>query len=146
MSSPGFGPLAGRRLAGVAEHLDHRGVPLVGRCHRVVGRVHQLGELVQSLAVGTRDAHQLGDQPRRQATGDVAHEVALASVDDVVDDLARQLLDAVAQQLRVLRREPPADEQLEAVVLRRVHVQHHLARGHERSSSGSPIIMPRSSS
>ena len=38
-----------------------------------------------------------------------------------------QLLDPTAQRLRRLRREAAADEQLEAVVLGRVHHQHHLA-------------------
>ena len=59
------------------------------------------------------------------------HEVALAPLDDVVDDLPGQLLDPARQRLGVARREAPAHEQLEAVVLGRVHRQHHLALGGE---------------
>ncbi len=64
------------------------------------------------------------------------HEVALVAVDDVVDDLASELLDARPQQLRVLRREPAADEHLEPVVLWWVHVEHHLTRRHETQLVG----------
>ena len=89
-----LGPLAGGDLAGVrrASRASPR-LALLGRGDGVVGRVHQLGQLVEPLAVGTGDAHQLGDQARRQPPGDVVHEVALAALDDVVDDLAGQLLD-----------------------------------------------------
>jgi hypothetical protein len=54
-------------------------------------------------------------------------EVALGGVDDVVDDALGERRDPVREQLGVLRGEPLADQQLEAMVLRRTHRQHHLA-------------------
>ena len=120
--------LVGHRL-GVGEHLDDRHALLLGRRNRIVGGVHDLGELVQPLAIGARDAHQFGDQTRRQAAGDVVHEIAFAALDDVIDDLLRKFGDAVGEKVCVLRGEPPTHQELEAVVLGRVHVQHHLAPG-----------------
>ena len=61
------------------------------------------------------------------------HEVALAALDDVVDDLAGQLLDRGGQHLGVARREAAADEQLEAVVLGRVHRRASSGAGSTRS-------------
>ena len=131
MSSPGSARLRAATSAGVRQHLERRRTALLGGGDGVVGRVHQLGEFVEPLTVRTRDAHQLGDQAGRQTAGDVVDEVALAAFDHVVDDLAGEFPDPVAEQLGALRGEPPADEELEPVVLRWVHHQHHLALDHQ---------------
>ena len=99
----GLGALAGRHLRRVRQHLERRRAALFGRGDGVVGGVHELGELVEAFAVLARDAHQLGDQSRRQASGHVVDEVALAAFDHVVDDLAGEFPDPVAQQFGALR-------------------------------------------
>ena len=123
-------------LLRVRQHLaDRRHLPLQ-RGDGVVGRVHDLGQLVQPLAVFAADAHQLGDEAGRQATGDVVDKIARTVLDHVVDDVGSELGDTVRQQLRVARREAATDEQLEPIVLRRIHRQHHLPLRGETSLVG----------
>ena len=115
----------------VRQHLEGGRAPFLGRRDRRIGGVHQFGEFVEPLAVLAWDAHQFGDQRRRQAPGEIVHEVAFAPFDDVVDDPASEFADAIPEQFRPLRREAAADEQLEAVVFGRVHDQHHLTLDHQ---------------
>ena len=83
MSSPGWARFSPGHAGGVAEHLGDRVRGRSGADDGGVGGVHELGQLVQPLAVGARNAHQLGDQPRRQPPGDVGHQVALAGAGDL---------------------------------------------------------------
>jgi hypothetical protein len=67
------GPLLPRHAVGIGEHLDH-GFELALRGDRGgIGRVHDLGQRVEALAVDARDAHELGDEPRGQPAGHVGH-------------------------------------------------------------------------
>ena len=118
--------VVGDRLR-VPQHLADRRHLHLGRGDGVVVGVHDLGEVVETLAIGARHAHQLGDETRRKSSSDLAHEIATALGDHRVDDLAREFFDARPQKRCVLGSEATAHEQLEAIVLRRIHVEHHLA-------------------
>ena len=119
----GLGELPVPDVRRVHQHLEHRGAGLTRRRRR---GVHLLGEDVQPAAVVQRDAEHVGDDVGRELAGDVVDEVALAALDDGVDDLLGELGDASAVGLRLVGLERVADEPPVAVVLRRVLEQHHL--------------------
>ena len=89
----GLGELAIPDVRRVQQHLEHRRTRFFGRR---AGRVHLLREDVQPAAVVQRDAEHVGDDVGRELAGDVLDEVALATLDDLVDDLRGELGDAPA--------------------------------------------------
>ena len=115
----------------IVEHL-HRGNGPFLNCYRFVGRMHLLGQFVQMAAVLQRDTHKIGDNVGRQFARDIADQVAFAARDYPVDDLTRQLLDPGPPRLRGARFELLAHQHPVAGMLRRVHHQHHVARGRQR--------------
>ena len=122
MSSPGSARFAGSEFLRVAEHLRLR----VARVRRAVDvGVHLFGQLVEHAPMLERDAHQVGDDHRRQLARHLRDEIACAERGDGIDDLPRHFGDAIVQPLHVARREPLVDEESQFGVLGRVHDDHH---------------------
>jgi len=74
--------------------------------------------------LAVRNAHHFADDLQRQGGGDVGDEVALALVDDGVDDLRRGALHVVLEPLDAARREAARHDAPQARVPRVVHVDH----------------------
>ena len=76
------------------------------------------------VVVGLRDAHHVADDLQRQARRDLGDEVALALVDDVVDDLVGRDLHLVLEGLDHLRGERGRHDAAQPSVPRVVQVDH----------------------
>ena len=124
------GPLLGRPLARVAEHLDERGqeclrVAVLG----IVEPDQRVRPLVEQVAILGGDAEDVGQHPQRHLGGHVGEEVDLAELADRVDDVACVAGDRVGQLAADgLRGERAVDDLAELGVFRRVHVEHHPAQ------------------
>ena len=142
----------------VREQLGHRvlGVALLARELRVLAADHAVRPVEDELAVGLRHAHHLGDHLQRELGREVGDEVALAPLDDRVDDPRRGLVDVALEVADAARRERPAHEQPVPRVARRVHHQHqHVLLGehllfhleHEHAAAlvreGDPVAVGR---
>ncbi len=95
--------------------------------HRVVGvgvavaRHHGVAPAVELLALVGVEAHELGDHDQRHVDGEVGHEVALAPLGDLVDDLVGQVPDVVGEVADHAGREALVDEAALPGVLGVVH-------------------------
>jgi hypothetical protein len=110
--------------------VTHKGV---GRLSFAVGVPHQRAEHVvapgqELIPILGLDAEVVGDHDQRQPGRNIPHEVTLAPLADLVDDLV-----ADPSQVRFAITDPgrgvaPVDEPATGPVLRIVHVDHHRCR------------------
>ena len=143
-------------VVGVDDEADEvlaRAAPALGDLPEDVGRVvaHGLDDLVADLAaaggeqvrpvqqlgvVGLGEAHQLADHVHRQRRGDVGDDVALAPLDDGVEQRRDPLAQVRLVVLHPAQREPDADHPPPPGVLGRVHVDHRRHRALRAATPG----------
>ena len=123
----GLGQLGDERgevLGGAQQGAHDAGLGLVGDVLGVAEAEDHVGAVEDELLLAARDAHHVDDDPQRQGGGHVGDEVALAALDDLVDDLRRDRLDVTLHLVELAGREPPGDDPPHPGVLGVVHVDH----------------------
>ena len=93
-------------LRGGEERGHHAALGLVGHVLRVAEPEDHVGAVEDELLLAARDAHHVDDDPQRERGGDVGDEVALAALDDVVDDPGGGGLDVALHLVELPRGEP----------------------------------------
>ena len=120
-------------LVEVLEGLGDEGEPLLRRVARelevrILDAEVLVGDLQHPLLALARDAEHLGDHAQRLERGHVAHEVAAAPAavsGQLVEDLGRDLFEALLEPRDRTRREPVRNEPPVVAMLGRVHVDEH---------------------
>ena len=119
----------------VFRHRVHRGHELLVGGAPALRTDEVVGPAQQIVAVFGCDAEHVADQDHRERRGDVAHEIALALLADLVDDRVGDGADLGLAGPYSTRREPLVDELAPLPVLGIVHVDHHRDRAVVRSDA-----------
>ena len=108
----GMRPLLVAEALRVLEELQLREIVVsLGERRLWIGGAHErVGAAEHPRTVRLGDADDVGDEVHGQQVRDIAHEVAVAPLDDVADDVARPHVDALVQASDHAGREPGADE------------------------------------
>ena len=83
-----------------------------------------VGAVEDELLLAAGDAHHVDDDPQGQQGRDLGHEVALALLDDLVDDAGGHAFDVGTHRLELSGREAPGHDAAQPGVAGVVHVDH----------------------